>query len=78
MSVKSNFSFALVSHLFLNQLESKPKPIVFWQHVFFCAWCQLHVFDLNSDFLVVLFTSVAIGQSNYFGFGVTTLNWKLF
>ena len=22
------------------------------------------------------FTSVAIGQSNYFGFGFTTLNWK--
>ena len=30
----------------------------------------------NSDWLVVLFTSVAIGQSNYFGFGFTTLNWK--
>ena len=25
----------------------------------------------------MLFTSVAIGQSNYFGFGFTTLNWKL-
>ena len=34
------------------------------------------VFASNSDWLVVLFTSVAIGQSNYFGFGVTTLNWK--
>ena len=33
----------------------------------------------NSNWLVVLFTSVAIiiGQSNYFGFGFTTLNWKL-
>ena len=28
------------------------------------------------DWLVVLFTSVATGQSNYFGFGFTTLNWK--
>ena len=24
----------------------------------------------------MLFTSVVIGQSNYFGFGFTTLNWK--
>ena len=24
----------------------------------------------------MLFTSVAIGQSNYFGFGFTPLNWK--
>ena len=31
----------------------------------------------NSDWLVVLFTSVAIGQSNYFSFDFTTLNWKL-
>ena len=32
------------------------------------------VFSSNSDWLVVLFTSVAIGQSNNFGFGFTTLN----
>ena len=31
---------------------------------------------LNSDWFIVLFTSVTIGQSNYFGFGFTTLNWK--
>ena len=24
----------------------------------------------------MLFTSATIGQSNYFGFGFTTLNWK--
>ena len=40
------------------------------------AWRQLHVFTSNSDWLVVLFTSVAIGLSNYFGFSFTTLNWK--
>ena len=37
-------------------------------------WRQLHVFASNSDWHVVLFTSAAIGQSNYFGFGFTTLN----
>ena len=49
---------------------------VFSPHAFSRALCQLHVFASNSDWLVVLFTSVAIGQSNYFGFGLTTLNWK--
>ena len=52
----------------------------FAAHVFH-AWHQLHVFASNSDWLVVLFTSVVIGHSNnqsnyYFGFGFTTLNWK--
>ena len=64
------------SRHFLDQWESKPKPIVFWLDGFSCAWRQLHVFALISDWLVVLFTPVAIGQSNYFGFGCTTLNWK--
>ena len=48
-------------------------------HAFSRAWRQLNVFASNSDWLVVLFTSVAIGHlplSNYFGFGFTTLNWK--
>lgn len=31
-------------------------------------WRQFHIFASNSDWLVVLFTSVAIGQSNYFWF----------
>ena len=87
MSVENNVAFALVLHYyaligllnsrhFLNQWESKPKPIVSSPHAFSRAWRQLHVFALNSDWLVVLFTSVAMGQSNYFGFGFTTLNWK--
>ena len=44
----------------------------FSPHAFSRLWRQLHVFALNSDWLAVLFTSVAIGQSNYFGFGFTT------
>ena len=45
-----------------------------FSHAFSSAWRQLRVFVSNSDWLVVLFTSVANGQSNYFGFGFTTLN----
>ena len=46
-------------------------------HAFSHAWRQLHVyFGVNSDWLVVLFTSVAIGHSNFFGFGFMTLYWK--
>ena len=59
------------SRHFLNQWESKPKPIVFSPHAFSRAWRQLHVFASSSDWFVVLFTSVSIGQSNYFGFGFT-------
>ena len=40
----------------------------------FLRLARLHLFTLNAAWLVVLFTSVAIGQSNYFGFGFTTLN----
>ena len=49
----------------------QPKPIVFWPHVFSRAWRRLHVIASNSDWFIVLFTSVTIGQSNYF-----ELNWK--
>ena len=37
------------------------------------AWRRLHVFTLSSDWLIGLFTIAVIGQSNYFGFGFTTL-----
>ena len=61
------------SRHFLNQWEAKPKPIVVWPHAFSPVWRRLHVFAFISDWLVMLFKSVAIGQSNYFGFGFTTL-----
>ena len=41
---------------------------MFSPHLFSRDWRQLHVFASNSDWLVVLLTSLAIGQSNYFGF----------
>ena len=37
------------------------------------AWRRLHVFASISDWFITLFASVVIGQSNYFGFGFTTL-----
>ena len=50
------------------------KPIVTWSHEFSRAWRRLQVFASSSDWLFVLFPSVLIGQSDYFGFGFTTLN----
>ena len=35
---------------------------------------RLHVFALRSDWFTGLSAPVVIGQSNYFGFGFTTLN----
>ena len=42
-------------------------------HAFSRAWHRLHVSVSSSDWFVVLFTSVVIGQSNYFGFGFTKI-----
>ena len=47
-----------------------------WSHAGSRAWHQLHVFASSSDWFLVLFSSVVIGQSDYFWFGFTTLNWK--
>ena len=33
-----------------------------------------HVFASSSDWFIGLFNIAVIGQSNYFGFGFTTLN----
>ena len=41
------------------------------------AWRWLHVFASSSDWSVGLYAFVVIGQSDYFGFACTTLNWKL-
>ena len=52
--------------------ETKPKPIVIFSHAFSRAWHQLQIFASHSDWLIALFTSVMIGQSNFFAFGSTT------
>ena len=45
-------------------------------HAFFRAWRLRHVFASSSDWFIGLSASVVIGQSNYFGFGVTQLKKK--
>ena len=58
----------------LSQSDAKLKPIGPWLHGFSRAWRKLHVFASSSDWFVVLFSSVVIGQSDYFRFGFTSLN----
>ena len=50
-------------------IKVKPKPIVTYSHAFSRAWHGRHVFASSSDWLIGLFTTVVIDQSNYFGFG---------
>ena len=71
------FGFALLRTLigsknsrhFLNQSDAKLKSIVTWSHAFSRAWRRLHVFTSSSHWFLVLFSSVVIGQSDYFGLG---------
>ena len=42
--------------------------------MFFRTSCRLHVFASSFDWFTGLSVSFVIGQSNYFGFGFTTLN----
>ena len=62
-------------HLFI-QSEVKPKPIVTCSHAFSRALRQPHVITSSFDWFNVLSVSYVIGQSNYFGFGFTTLKRK--
>ena len=62
-------------HLFI-QSEVKPKPIVTRLHAFSRALRQPHVITSSFDWFNVLSVSYVIGQSNYFGFGFTTLKRK--
>jgi len=54
----------------------KPKPIVSRLHTISRALRQLHVPALSFDWLTRLCASFVIGQSDYFGFDFSTLNWK--
>ena len=65
-----------LAHLFI-QSEVKPKPIVTRSHAFSRALRQPHVITSSFDWFNVLSVSYVIGQSNYFGFGFTTLKRKL-
>ena len=61
----------------LNQSDAKLKPIATWSLAFSRAWDRLRVFTLSSYWFVVIFIFVMIGRCDYFGFGFSTLNWKL-
>ena len=61
------------SHIFFNQSEVKPKPIMACACTFSCALCWLHVITTSSNWFTRL---CPIGQSNCFGFGFTTLDWN--
>ena len=64
------------SRHFFNQSEEKPKPIVARACTFPRPLCRLRVITSSFDWFTGLSSSFLIGQSNYFGFGFTTLNWK--
>ena len=59
---------------FSQPINNKTKTNRAWPDAFSRAWRKLHVFASSSDWLIMLFTSVVIGQKNYFGFGFITLN----
>ena len=64
------------SRHFFNQSEVKPKPIVARACTFSRALCRLRVITSSFDWFTGLSPSFLIGQSNYFGFGFTTLILK--
>ena len=55
-------------------IRNKTKPIVTCSRKFSRASCNCFEFDWTMD----CSASFVTGQSNYFGLGFTTLNWKLF
>ena len=61
------------SRHFLDQSEVRPKPIATSLRTFSRASCQLLVFASSFDWFTGLSVSFGIGQSDYFGFGFTTL-----
>ena len=53
----------------------KPTPIVAGTCTFSRALCRLRVITSSFDWFTGLSPSLLIGQSNYFVFGFTTLDW---
>lgn len=59
--------------MFTTIEKQKPKLIAACMPVFSCILYQPHEINLYSDWLIVPFVSVVIGQSiYYFGFSFTT------
>ena len=59
-----------------NQSEVKPKPFVARACAFSRALCRLRVITSSFDWFTGLSPCFLIGQSNYFGFDLTTLDWN--
>ena len=59
---------------FFDQSEVKSKPNMTWLQAFSRARRLLRVLASSCDWLVVLFISVVIGQSDCFGFGFIILD----
>ena len=64
------------SRHFVNQSEVKPKPIVARACTFSRALCRLRIITSSFDWSTGMSPSFLIGQSNYFGFSFTTLDWN--
>ena len=65
-----------VSRQFLNQWETKPKPIALCTRDFSRALSELQAIPRNCDWFITLFAPVVIGRSNWFGFGFSIVIWK--
>ena len=78
--IQNCFRFALLcsvidkknSRHLLNQSNAKPKSIMNLR--VFPRLALVTCISSNSDWFLVLFSSVVIGQSDYFGFGFITLS----
>ena len=64
----------LPSQSFTQRQIQNPKSIVTRSHAFSRAFRQLHVITTSFDWFTGFSASSVIGQSDYFGFGFTTLN----
>ena len=82
MTVESNYVVAWLviglkdSRQFFNQWEAKPKPITPCTRDFSRASSELQVIATNCDWFMAMFVALVIGQSDYFGFGFSTVIWK--
>ena len=65
------------SRQFFSLWEAKPKPTAPCTRDFSRASSELQVIARNCDWFIALFVPVVIGRSNCFGFGFSTVIWKL-
>ena len=85
MTVESNYVIAIamlsdwlkrLAPVF-QPIRSKTKTNRTMYAWFFPHLSELHVIARNFDWFIALSAPVVIGRSNYFGFGFSTVIWKL-